>query len=59
VKQNQQRQSPDRNVGEHDSADSGPSRLPRPERAHSGNRPTAVQESGLLRELKETPRHLD
>ncbi len=48
-----------------DSAESGGSRSdtetqhqPAPERSHAGDKPTALN-SGLLRELAETPRHLD
>ena len=58
------RQPQDRNVSKRDSAqrDSGQSETPpRPivDRAYTGDRPKTAPESGLLRELKETPRHLD
>jgi len=33
-------------------------RQPAPERSHAADKPTALN-SGLLRELAETPRHLD
>jgi hypothetical protein len=58
VEQNQRR-TPERNLGKRDSADRDTSRQPRKDRAFSGDRPSTAQESGLLRELKETPRHLD
>jgi hypothetical protein len=63
VEQNQRR-TPERNLGKRDSAGRDTSRQPRADRGFSGDRPSTAQastaqESGLLRELKETPRHLD
>jgi hypothetical protein len=59
VEQNQRR-TPERNLGKRDSADRDMSRQPKRDRAFSGDRSSTAQESGgLLRELKETPRHLD
>jgi hypothetical protein len=59
VEQNQRR-TPERNLAKRDSADRDMSRQPRGDRAFSGDRPSTAQEGGgLLRELRETPGHLD
>jgi hypothetical protein len=56
VEQNQ-RPATDRNVGKRDSAES---RAPgRTVTDFGRDRPSAKPEGGLLRELRETPRHLD
>jgi len=58
VKQNQ-RQAPERDIGKYDSEKKETPRRPTADRAYAGDRPRAAQEGGLLRELKESPRHLD
>jgi hypothetical protein len=54
-----QRPTTDRNIGKHDSADGQTPRRPVADRTFAGDRPNVMQEGGLLRELRETPRHLD
>jgi hypothetical protein len=54
-----QRRTTERRTGQRDSAEQEALRRPRIDRAYAGDRPTNAQEGGLLRELKETPRHLD
>jgi hypothetical protein len=52
-----QRRSDERSVDKRDSAEHERPRRPRTDPAYAGDRPT--KEGGLLRELKENPRHLD
>lgn len=52
-----QRRTDERTVDRRDSAEHEQPRRPRTDSAYAGDRPT--KESGLLRELKEHPRHLD
>jgi len=49
----------ERTTAKRDSAEQEMLRRPRADSAYAGDRPSKAQESGLLRELKETPRHLD
>ena len=52
-----QRRTDERTVDRRDSAEHAEARRPRTDSAYAGDRPT--KEGGLLRELKEHPRHLD
>jgi hypothetical protein len=54
-----QRRTTERTTAKRDSAEQEMLRRPRADSAYAGDRPSKAQESGLLRELKETPRHLD
>lgn len=54
-----QRRTTERPAGKRDSAEHEMPHRPRADRTYAGDRPSKAQESGLLRELKETPRHLD
>jgi hypothetical protein len=59
-----QRRTTERPTAKRDSAEQEMLRRPRADSAYAGDRPSKgqaskAQESGLLRELKETPRHLD
>jgi hypothetical protein len=58
VEQKQPRIS-DRDTDKRDSAKREMPRRPSGDRAYAGDRPSTAQEGGLLRQLKETPRHLD
>ena len=53
-----QRRTPDSSESGSSRRDTEKQRQPAPDHSHAGDKPTALN-SGLLRELAETPRHLD
>jgi hypothetical protein len=54
-----QRRTDERRVDKRDSAEHEQTRRPHADPAYAGDRPSSAKEGGLLRELRETPRHLD